>query len=77
MVGQKCHQIYMVIIYLSIYYWLYLSIYYCCPHLEHRASVKRFFHFSFLILDSRWDSLDRGSARRKAATYIQNDTSTE
>jgi hypothetical protein len=26
------------------------------------------FHFRFLILDSRQDSLDGGSARRKAAT---------
>jgi hypothetical protein len=32
-------------IYLSIY------LYSCCAHLEHKASVKRFFHFSFLILD--------------------------
>jgi hypothetical protein len=30
---------------------IYLSS--CCSHLEHRASVKRSFHFSFLILDSR------------------------
>jgi hypothetical protein len=36
--------------------------------LEHMASLKR---FSFLILDSRWDSLDGGSARRKAATHTQ------
>jgi hypothetical protein len=34
--------------------------------------VKRLFHFSFLILDSRQDSLDGGSARRKAATNTQN-----
>jgi hypothetical protein len=27
------------------------------------------FHFSFLIIDRRQDSLDGGSARRKAATY--------
>jgi hypothetical protein len=30
--------------------------------------VKSSFHFSFLILDSLWDSLDGISARRKAAT---------
>jgi hypothetical protein len=29
------------------------------------------FHFSFLILDSRYDSLDEGSAHLKAATYTQ------
>jgi hypothetical protein len=28
-------------------------------------------HFSFLILDSRWDSLYVGSTRRKAATYTE------
>jgi hypothetical protein len=27
------------------------------------------FHFTFLVLGSRYDSLDGGSARRKAATY--------
>jgi hypothetical protein len=31
------------------------------------------FHFSFLILDSRQDSLGRVSARRKAATYTNTD----
>jgi hypothetical protein len=31
--------------------------------------------FQFLNpIHSRWDSLDRGSARRKAATYTQNNT---
>jgi hypothetical protein len=29
---------------------MYPSIYCCCFHLDHRASVKHFFHFSFLIL---------------------------
>jgi hypothetical protein len=29
------------------------------------------FHFSFLILHSRQDSLDGGSARRKASTYTR------
>jgi hypothetical protein len=33
--------------------------------------------FSFLILYSRQDSLDGGSARRKAAIYTQNNTNTE
>jgi hypothetical protein len=36
----------------------------------------RFFDFFYLI-HSRWDSLDGGSARRKAATYTQNNTNTE
>jgi hypothetical protein len=31
-------------------------------------------HFSFLILDCRFDSLDGGSVRRKAAPYTQNNT---
>jgi hypothetical protein len=31
--------------------------------------VKRLFHFSFLILDSRQVALDAGSARLKVATY--------
>jgi hypothetical protein len=35
-----------------------------------------FFRFTNLI-HSRWDSLDRGSARRKAATYIKGNTITE
>jgi hypothetical protein len=32
---------------------VYPSVYPCCSHLERRASVKRLFHFSFLILDVR------------------------
>jgi hypothetical protein len=48
---------------------VYLSVYSCCSHLEHRTSVKRLFHFSFLILDARQDSLDGGSARHMATTY--------
>jgi hypothetical protein len=37
--------------------------------LEHRASVKRFVSLKFLnLVDSRYDSLDGGSARRRAAT---------
>jgi hypothetical protein len=36
--------------------------------LGHSSNVL--FHFSFLILESRWDSLDGWSTRRKAATYI-------
>jgi hypothetical protein len=49
------------------------SIYLCsCRcHLEHRTSVKSSFHFSFLFLESRYDSLDGGSARLKAATYTR------
>jgi hypothetical protein len=43
-----------------------LLLYSCCSHLNHRASVKLSFHFSFLILVGR--ILERGSARRKAAT---------
>jgi hypothetical protein len=35
------------------------------------------FHFSFLILDSRYDFLDGGSAQREAATYKQDNTNTE
>jgi hypothetical protein len=46
-----------------------LSIYSCWSHLEHMAFLKRFVSLQFLTLDSRWDSLDGGSARRKAATY--------
>jgi hypothetical protein len=34
------------------------------------------FHFHNPI-HSRWDPLDKGSARRKAATYTQNNTNTE
>jgi hypothetical protein len=33
--------------------------------------MKRSFHFGFLILASRLDCLDGGSARRKAATYTE------
>jgi hypothetical protein len=44
----------------SIYLFLLLS-------LEHRESVKRFVSLQFNF-DSRQDSLDGGSARRKAAT---------
>jgi hypothetical protein len=58
-------------IYLSlcqpVYLSLYQFIYYFCFQLGHWASVKRLFHFSFLILDS----LIGTSARRKAATYTQ------
>jgi hypothetical protein len=42
-----------LIIYLSVCLSVYLSIYSCCSHLERRESVKRLFHFSFLIIDSR------------------------
>jgi hypothetical protein len=45
---------------------LFFFFYSCCSHLQHKACVKRSFHFSFL--DSRQDSFDGGSARRKAAT---------
>jgi hypothetical protein len=51
---------------------IYLSSYPCCSNLQHWASVKRLFHFNFLILHIRYDSLDGGSARRKAAAYTQN-----
>jgi hypothetical protein len=33
--------------YLSIHLSIYLSIYSCCSHLEHGASMRRLFHFSF------------------------------
>jgi hypothetical protein len=36
--------------YLPIYLSICLSIYLCCSHLEHRISVKRLFHFNFLVL---------------------------
>jgi hypothetical protein len=52
-----------------------LSVYLSIPVVPtwskgHPGSVS--FQFSFLILDSRYDSLDEGSARRKAGTYTQN-----
>jgi hypothetical protein len=42
--------------------------------LEYRASVKRFVSLQFLNLRQSVGSLDGGSARRKAATYKQNNT---
>jgi hypothetical protein len=39
--------------YLSIYLSIHLSIHPYCSRLEYRASVKRLFHFSFIILESR------------------------
>jgi hypothetical protein len=52
----------------AIFFFFYFFFYSCCSLLEQKASVKRSFHVSFLILDSRWASLDGKSARRKAAT---------
>jgi hypothetical protein len=48
--------------YLSIYLWLYSSL----------LDPGRFFGFFIFT-----QSLDGGSARRKAATYTQNNTNTE
>jgi hypothetical protein len=40
--------------------------------LEHRTSVKRLVSLQFLnLIDSRQDSLDGRSARRKASTYTE------
>ena len=50
---------------LYIYLWLYSLLF----------GLGRF--FSFLILHSRYDSLDGGSARHKAATYTQSNTNTD
>jgi hypothetical protein len=51
-----------------IHSFIYSFIFLLLP-LEQRASVKRFDLLQFLnVIDSRWDSLDGGSARHKAAT---------
>jgi hypothetical protein len=51
---------------------LSLSISCCPPPPEHRASVKRLVSLQFLNpIHNRQDSLDGGSARRKAATYTE------
>jgi hypothetical protein len=55
-------------------YFFFVHFYSCCSHLEDKVSVKGSFHFSFLILGSQQDTLDRGSACRKAASYTQNRT---
>jgi hypothetical protein len=47
-----------------------LSLFFSCSHLEHKASVKRFVSLQFLNLGQSTGLLARGSARRKAATYI-------
>jgi hypothetical protein len=53
-------------IYLSNYFWLWSTL----------LDLGHF--FSFLILHTVGkDSLDGGSARRKAATYTQDNTNTE
>jgi hypothetical protein len=59
-------------IYLSIYLSVCLSVRPsvrpCCSDLEHRVSVKRFVSLQFINpVHSRYDSLDGGSARLKAA----------
>jgi hypothetical protein len=46
-------------------------MYSCCSHLKHRAYVKRFVSLQFLNFSQSEDTLDGGSARRKAATYTQ------
>jgi hypothetical protein len=52
-------------VYLSIYLWLY-------------SLLLGLGHFSvFNPIHSRQNSLDGGSARRKGATYTQNNTNTE
>jgi hypothetical protein len=44
----------------SIYLSIYLSIYSCCSHLEHRTSVKRFVSLHFLNLTKSVGLLGRG-----------------
>jgi hypothetical protein len=50
----------------TIYLWLYSPL----------LGLGRFFSF-LIFLRSQYDSLDGGSARRKAATYTQNNINTE
>jgi hypothetical protein len=50
----------------EIFFFIFCS---CCSHLDHRASVIFFVSLQFLILSSLWESLDRGSVRRKGVTY--------
>jgi hypothetical protein len=58
---------------------IYLSIYLCtiipaAPTWSIGHQWKTSFHFSFLILDNRKDSLDGDSARRKATNYTGQQT---
>jgi hypothetical protein len=61
--------------YPSIHPSIYLSIY---LSMALRPFVRPWSPFQFLYpIHSRHDSSDGGSARRKAATYMQNNTNTE
>jgi hypothetical protein len=58
-------------IFKTIYLSIYLSIYSCCSHLEHRASVKRLFHFNFLKHRPSIGLVGRGVSPHKTATYTR------
>jgi hypothetical protein len=50
---------------------IYLLVYSCCSHLEHRASVNRFVSLQFLNFRQSVGLLGQGISRLKAATYTE------
>jgi hypothetical protein len=76
-----CLSVYLSIrlsIYLAVYLSIYLSIYHSIYLWLYSPLLDSGCFFTFLIaLHSRQDSLDGGSARRKAATCTQDNTNTE
>jgi hypothetical protein len=63
--GTNRNKIFLVLNYLSLYLRLYSPL----------SDIGRFFSL-LIILHNRYDSLDGGSACRKAATYTQDNTNT-